>query len=163
MRKLLQQIFRPFFTWLAARMASAPVRKKVFSSLTRLLKSLEEKPGKRGIVLNTDFLKEKFIVFSDHHKGNKDSSDDFANNEPNYLAALAYYQTNLFKYINLGDSEELWKYTPNEVIAKNVTALQSEARFQSAGSYYKTFIIINRIYIDQATWKGYFDYIIRIL
>ena len=139
MRKLLQQIFRPFFTWLGARMASAPVRKKVFSSLTRLFKSLEQYPGKRGTVLSVDFSRDKFIIFSDHHKGNKDSSDDFANNEPNYLAALAYYHANHFKYINLGDSEELWKYKPKEVIGKNVSALRAEAKFHETESYYKTF------------------------
>ena len=139
MRTLLQRIFKPFFTWLAARMTSAPDRKKVFASLSALYKSLEQKHSKRGIVINTDLSTEKIIIFSDHHKGNKDSSDDFANNEPNYLAALAWYHSNNFKYINLGDSEELWKYTPRQVIAKNVTALQEEAKFQASNSYLKTF------------------------
>ena len=97
------------------------------------------KPGSRGIVLNADFSKEKYIIFSDHHKGNRDASDDFANNEPNYLAAMAYYHSNDFKYINLGDSEELWKYPPAEVISKNVSSLKAEAKFQETNSYYKTF------------------------
>lgn len=119
--------------------ASAPDRKEVFTSLSKLLRKLKENSGKRGITLNTDFTDEKFIVFSDHHKGNKSVGDDFASNEKNYLAALDYYFINQFHYINLGDSEELWKYTPEEVISKNVTALQSEARFHSQKKYYKTF------------------------
>ena len=139
MKRLLQKIFKPFFTWLAAKVSSAPVKTKVHRSLSRLLKSLNNKPGKRGIVLDVDFSTDKFIIFSDHHKGDKSASDDFENNEPNYLAALSYYYSNQYKYINLGDSEELWKFKPKDVIAKNVKSLQAESLFQKDNDYYKTF------------------------
>ncbi len=111
--------------------ASAPDKKEVFKSLSKLLRNLKERPGKRGVRLEVDFSTDKFIIFSDHHKGNRDHGDDFAGNEKNYLAALDYYYSNQFHYINLGDSEELWKYKPEQVISKNVTALQSEARFHN--------------------------------
>ena len=74
-------------------------------------------------MLDTDSNEDKFIIFSDHHKGNKESGDDFASNEKNYLAALDYYFRNQFNYINLGDSEELWKYKPSEVIPKNMQGI----------------------------------------
>ncbi len=119
--------------------ASAPDRKEVDKSLNKLLRNLKEKTGKRGITLDTDLYNDKFIIFSDHHKGDKGPGDDFASNEKNYLAALDYYFSNKFFYINLGDSEELWKYTPEEVISKNVQALQSEARFHEQKKYFKTF------------------------
>ncbi|MDQ6903895.1 MAG: metallophosphoesterase [Bacteroidota bacterium] len=138
MKKLLKKILGPLLTRLASN-ASAPDKKEVFKSLSRLLQSLNRSPGQRGITLNIDYTKEKFIVFSDHHKGNRDAGDDFASNEKNYLAALNYYYSNQFRYINLGDSEELWKYTPEQVISKNGVALTSEARFHSLNNYFKTF------------------------
>ena len=107
--------------------------------------------GKKGISLDIDFSTDKFIIFSDHHKGNKDHGDDFANNEPNYLAALDYYLLNKFTYINLGDSEELWKYTPEQVISKNITALRAEAKFHEQQKYYKTFGN------HDMTWKNKLD------
>ena len=134
----MKKILGPLLTTLASD-ASAPDKNEVFKSLSKLLDSLRKTDSDRGLILQSDFLNEKFIVFSDHHKGNKDAGDDFASNEKNYLAALDYYFTEKFIYINLGDSEELWKYKPAEVISKNMTALRSEARFHKEKRYYKTF------------------------
>ncbi|MDB5199711.1 MAG: hypothetical protein JWO92_1674 [Chitinophagaceae bacterium] len=150
MKRFLKKILGPFLTRLASK-ASSPERKNVFSSLSRLLHYIEKNSGKKGIVLEVDFENDKFIIFSDHHKGNKDQGDDFANNEPNYLAALDYYLLNKFTYINLGDAEELWKYAPKEVISKNMTALKSEAKFQQENKYHKTFGN------HDLTWKNKLD------
>ncbi|MEP6596195.1 MAG: metallophosphoesterase [Ginsengibacter sp.] len=150
MKKLLKKLFGPLLTRLASN-ASAPDEKEVHKSLSRLLRNLKERPGKKGTVLNTDFSIDKFIIFSDHHKGNRDHGDDFANNESNYLAALDYYLLNKFTYINLGDSEELWKYTPEQVISKNLKALTAEAKFQERIKYYKTFGN------HDITWKNKLD------
>lgn len=155
MRQFLKKILGPLLTRLASK-ASSPNRKDVFSSLSRLIRNIENK-GKRGLIIDIDLTKDKFIVFSDHHKGNKDYGDDFANNEPNYLAALEYYLLNKFSYINLGDAEELWKYNPKEVISKNILALKTEARFQELNEgdrlcrYYKTFGN------HDLTWKNKLD------
>ncbi len=135
---------------MAAR-ASSPKRADVFRSLSRLLRYIEKNSGKKGIAIDVDLARDKYIIFSDHHKGNKDFGDDFANNEPNYLAALDYYLLNNFKYINLGDAEELWKYEPKEVISKNVNALKSEAKFQEGNRYFKTFGN------HDLTWKNKLD------
>ena len=150
MKKFLKKILGPFLTRLASN-ASAPDKKDVFKSLSKLLGDLNKKKNNRGLILNVDFAKDKFIIFSDHHKGNKDEGDDFASNEKNYLAALDYYFSNKFNYINLGDSEELWKYKPSEVIPKNMQALQSEARFHKEAKYFKTFGN------HDLTWKNKLD------
>ncbi|MEP7253711.1 MAG: metallophosphoesterase [Ginsengibacter sp.] len=160
MKKFLKKILGPLLTRLASN-ASAPDKNEVFKSLSKLLRNVKEHPGKRGINLKVDFNVDKFIVLSDHHKGNRDPGDDFAGNEKNYLAALDYYFSNQFNYINLGDSEELWKYTPGQVISKNAVSLQSEARFQKLNKYYKTFGNHDLIWKDKlevSKWfKNIFD------
>ena len=90
MKKILKKILDPLLTRLASN-ASAPDKTEVFKSLSRLLRNIKAAKTRRGIILNVDFSADKFIIFSDHHKGNKDYGDDFASNEPNYLAALDYY------------------------------------------------------------------------
>jgi len=150
LRQLLRKIFGPFLTRLASQ-ASSPKRQEVFSSLSRLLRYITKNIGNKGIVIEVDHLKDRFIIFSDHHKGNRDHGDDFANNEPNYLAALDHYLLNKFTYINLGDAEELWKYDPKEVISKNITALKWEAKFQFNNKYFKTFGN------HDLTWKNKLD------
>jgi predicted phosphodiesterase len=138
LKRFLKKILGPLLTRLASN-ASAPDKKEVFKSLSKLLRSLNERPGSRGVNLDVDFRNDKFIIFSDHHKGNKDHGDDFAGNEKNYLAALDHYFSNKYNYVNLGDSEELWKYKPAQVISKNFKALGSEARFHDQKKYFKAF------------------------
>ncbi len=151
MRKFLQKIFKPFFTWFADKLAAAPDKIQVHESLSDLLRNIKEKPGKRGVVIDANLANEKFIIFSDHHKGNRDHGDDFAGNEPNYLAALEYYYQEKFSYINLGDSEELWKYSPDKVMGKNGNAFKAEAKFHDINKYYKTFGN------HDLTWKNKID------
>jgi hypothetical protein len=156
MKRFLKRILGPLLTRLASK-ASYPKKADVFSSLSKLLRQINKNTGKKGIIIEADLAKDKFIIFSDHHKGNKDHSDDFANNEPNYLSALEYYLVNKFTYINLGDAEELWKYGAKEVISKNIQSLKAEARFHEMNKsdgpcrYYKTFGN------HDVTWKNKLD------
>ncbi len=137
MRKLLQYLFRRPLTWMANTLSAKPERKTVFASLGKLYNS-SKKNGKRVCSLVTDAATGRFIIFSDQHKGSRDSADDFAGNEQNYLAALQYYNSRHYSFINLGDSEELWKYKPAEVLPNNIKAFAAEAAFQP-NNYYKTF------------------------
>ncbi len=137
MRKLLQYLFRRPLTWMANTLSAKPEKEAVFRSLSKLYNSVK-KNGKRVCSISIDINKDKFILFSDQHKGNRDYADDFANNEFNYLQALKYYHQQNFSFINLGDSEELWKYTPEQVLPANEKAFAAEAAFQP-GKYYKTF------------------------
>ena len=121
---------------MANTLSAKPVRETVFKSLSKLYNSTK-KNNKRVCVLNIDAA-DKFIIFSDQHKGNRDYADDFAGNEFNYLKALEYYHSQNFSFINLGDSEEIWKYTVEEVLPKNEKAFAAEAAFQP-NKYFKTF------------------------
>ncbi|MFN8242697.1 MAG: metallophosphoesterase [Ferruginibacter sp.] len=138
MRKLLQYLLRKPLTWLANTLSGAPQKEAVFRSLGRLYRLAQTKKNRRVIVL--DILQnDSFIIFSDQHKGNKDSADLFARSEDNYIAALEYYHARCFAYINLGDCEELWKYKPEEVLPKVRKALAAEAAFQQDKKYFRTF------------------------
>ena len=122
---------------MANTLSAKPEKKAVFKSLSKLHNSAA-KNNKRVCTLTIDIAKDKFIIFSDQHKGNRDSGDDFTTNEPNYLAALQYYRQQNFSFINMGDSEELWKYKPEQIMPTNQKAFAAEASFQP-NNYYKTF------------------------
>src|SRR6188474_522321 len=127
MRRVLQQIFRPFFVWLAEKFSAAPRQLDVFKSLGLLYKVIRSKESKRGIIVPFNPLVDRFIIFSDQHKGTKDFDDDFRNNAPNYIAALTYYYQGNYHFINLGDAEELWKNTADEVVKSYTDVLVLEA------------------------------------
>src|SRR4051812_16490716 len=111
MRKLIRFLLLKPILWFIEKFSSAPNRKRVFESLTELKEKIESSGGKKGFVIPFEVNTGRFIVFSDQHKGAKDGADDFALAEPNYLAALNYYQDNGFHLISLGDAEELWENT----------------------------------------------------
>lgn len=51
----------------------------------------------------------KYVFFSDVHRGDNSVSDEFAQNKNIYYYALAYYYSNDFTYVELGDGDELWE------------------------------------------------------
>jgi UDP-2,3-diacylglucosamine pyrophosphatase LpxH len=71
----------------------------------------------------------RYIIFSDHHKGSRDRADDFWQCEGTYLAALDHYYERGYSLVILGDAEELWKETAQNVIEAYANVLHSEARF----------------------------------
>ncbi|MCI8327602.1 MAG: serine/threonine protein phosphatase [Lachnospiraceae bacterium] len=52
---------------------------------------------------------DKYVLFSDCHRGNGTSGDNFLKNQNLYFAALDYYYHHSFGYIELGDGDELWE------------------------------------------------------
>src|SRR5688572_31341373 len=115
MRNLLRAIlFKPVL-WATKRFSSRPVRKRIFPALDKLYKDIHENPGKKGLVIPFEEKSGRYIIFSDHHKGARDGADDFTSAEPNYLAALDYYNKNDFFLVCLGDSEELWENSLSRV------------------------------------------------
>jgi predicted phosphodiesterase len=54
-------------------------------------------------------INDKFILFSDCHRGDNSFADDFANNKNIYLHALNHYYERGFQYCELGDGDELWE------------------------------------------------------
>ncbi len=120
------------------KLAASPKREMVFDSLSKLyLDGMDQQP-KAVKVVDIDPSQDKFIIFSDQHKGNKSWADDFKQSEINYVAALEYYHAMGFHFINLGDSEELWKFKTAELMDGNEKALKAEALFHPE-RYTKTF------------------------
>lgn len=138
MRKFIQYLFRNPVKRMADRFSSNPKLEAVHYSLTRLYASIIKKENKRGIIIEAK-PDDKFIVFSDLHKGAKNGSDDFRKAEPNYLHALNYYQEQGFCYINLGDSEELWENTFYAIQKHNKGNFEAEKKFIALDKFYKVF------------------------
>lgn len=53
----------------------------------------------------------RLVFFSDCHRGDGSRYDDFTKNKSLYLSALMHYYDNGFTYIEIGDGDELWKFT----------------------------------------------------
>lgn len=71
-----------------------------FNRLSRIFRTSEEIPFDRS---------SRIVLFSDCHKGDGSWVDDFSHNRNLYYCALQYYYKSGFTYIDLGDSDELWK------------------------------------------------------
>jgi predicted phosphodiesterase len=138
-RKWMQWLLQKPVTRLAERLSSSPNKEAVFASLENLLRKIRRGSQKEGIIVPFDLATARFIIFSDQHKGCRDLADDFRLAEKNYGAALDYYFNNAFRYINLGDGEELWKNTPANVVKRNKVILEAEARFQKQKRFYRVY------------------------
>jgi predicted phosphodiesterase len=125
LRKLL---FKPVL-WASNKFSSKPDRARIFKALTGLHECIIEEVKKKGPIISFDSRKDKFIIFSDQHKGAKNGADDFMLCEPNYLAALDYYFQNNYFYIALGDCEELWENTLTAVKKHQQPSFEKEKNF----------------------------------
>lgn len=63
----------------------------------------------KNLELCVNVLNDRYIIFSDHHRGNAGGNDDYRNCNDTYKKALRYYLDNNYKLILLGDIEELWE------------------------------------------------------
>jgi UDP-2,3-diacylglucosamine pyrophosphatase LpxH len=138
LRRLLQIILLKPILWASKKFATDPNREKIFEALTQLRQHITENEGKKGTTLQLQ-PKDKFIVFSDQHRGAKNGADDFMNAEFNYLAALDYYYQEGYSFISLGDSEELWENSLSSVKKHNEVSFESEKRFIQQKRFYKIF------------------------
>jgi len=138
MRRLVQIILLKPILWFSRKFTSRPERYRIFKALSELFRNIKEEPGKKGVILS---LREnsRIIVFSDHHRGAKNGADDFMKAETSYLAALDYYFENKFQYVSLGDSEELWENTLNQVKKNNTITFEAEKRFILKDRFFKVF------------------------
>jgi hypothetical protein len=59
---------------------------------------------------------DRYVLFSDHHKGDSSAADDFKKNASLYDRALSFYQKKGFKLIVLGDNEELWENHYDQIL-----------------------------------------------
>ncbi|MDP4153707.1 MAG: metallophosphoesterase family protein [Bacillota bacterium] len=79
----------------------------------------------------------KIVLISDCHRGDGSWVDDFGHNKNIYYSAIKYYYNEGFTYIDLGDSDELWKnkkFSDISNIYNDVFELLH--KFYAAGRYY---------------------------
>ncbi len=79
----------------------------------------------------------RYVVFSDHHRGNRGPSDFFKRSEKAYNAALGYYLERGYTLILLGDVEEFWEHHPRHVIRSYPLTYALEKEFHDAGKLIK--------------------------
>jgi predicted phosphodiesterase len=137
--RLLHRLLAPAVTSLANRFSSRPDKNRVDKALSELHRSITGGNKRSGKVINFHPVKDKFIIFSDQHKGARDGADVFALAEKNYIAALEHYDQNNFFYINLGDSEELWENLFITVKRHNKATFQAERKFLEREKFLKIF------------------------
>jgi UDP-2,3-diacylglucosamine pyrophosphatase LpxH len=104
---------------------------KIHHALDAALARAQAAGNTRILNLATD----RYIIFSDQHRGARNGADDFQVAERAYNAALAYYLHMGHTLIVLGDVEELWEETPAVVIRAYRHSLELEARFHQRGRY----------------------------
>ena len=121
-------LFKPVL-WASNKFSSNPERERIYKALSDLHDSIVKGEEKKGLIINFDSNKDKFIIFSDQHKGAKNGADDFMICEPNYLAALDYYYQKGYFFIALGDCEELWENTVSAVKKNQQPAFEKEKLF----------------------------------
>jgi predicted phosphodiesterase len=139
MRKLLRTLLLKPVLWMVRTFSSAPNHERVFSALSTLKKKIEEKSGKHGFVIPFDPVTDRYIIFSDQHKGAKNGADDFMAAEQNYVSALQFYNQENFHFISLGDCEELWENTWPQVKKHNSLSFEAEKKFAIRQAFTKIF------------------------
>ncbi|WP_316737153.1 metallophosphoesterase [Pedobacter aquatilis] len=120
------------------KFGSRPNAARINEALTKLYGKINSGDGKRGLIFNAD-VNQKYIIFSDQHKGARDFADDFSLAEKNYLKALSFYNQEGFHYLNLGDSEELWENLLESVIKHNKDTFNAERMFIERDAFTKIF------------------------
>lgn len=138
-RKWLQKILTNPIMRIAQRYASNPDRQLVFSALDELYKQISAGNEKKGLIIPFNRAEDRFIIFSDHHKGNNNGADDFTVCEPVYLAALDHYGQQQFHYICLGDSEELWENNLFAIRDAHASSVKKENLFAQRKAFTKIY------------------------
>lgn len=77
----------------------------------------------------------RWVVFSDQHRGQRNSADNFRGCEKTYHAALQHYLENGYSLMALGDVEDLWECRPKKVVKAYENSLELEAKFHKAHRY----------------------------
>ena len=131
-------LFKPVM-WASAKFTSKPDQGRIFQALTTLHQCILDGKKEKGPVISFDCTKERFIIFSDQHKGAKNGADDFMLCEPNYLAALDHYFQQGYFYITLGDTEELWENLLSSVKKHQQPSFESERRFVEQDRFVKIY------------------------
>jgi UDP-2,3-diacylglucosamine pyrophosphatase LpxH len=88
----------------------------------RIYKDAKKQENRIPINLETD----RFVLFSDHHKGDATPADDFRKNAELYNIALSFYKEKGYSLIVLGDNEELWENQYEQILHQYRKTIQQE-------------------------------------
>jgi hypothetical protein len=114
----------------------ADTQSAVRGALDRLYQEVIDSETETGVItFDVSSPTDRYIIFSDHHRGVRDRADDFRHSERAYNAALAYYYALGHTLVVLGDVEELWKERPGAVVKTYQHGLGLEARYYQANRY----------------------------
>jgi UDP-2,3-diacylglucosamine pyrophosphatase LpxH len=94
--------------------------------MSRKFNRIYNNAKKRENRIPIDFGSDRFVIFSDHHKGDASPADDFWKNAELYALALAFYRKNGYALIVLGDNEELWENQYEEILQHHRKIIQQE-------------------------------------
>ncbi|MBN1993802.1 MAG: metallophosphoesterase family protein [Anaerolineae bacterium] len=128
--------------------------KRVSQALDAALVSVQ-KEATEGGGQTFQLASDRYIIFSDHHKGARNRADDFQVAERAYNAALAYYYRMGYTLVVMGDVEELWEERPAAVLAAYEYTLKLEARFHRQGRYVRIWGNHDDIWEDKKTVARY--------
>lgn len=137
MKRVLKYLFLKLLRNAAVRFSSAPDKEKVHEALTKLLNAANDTKDKKNLLMGINPDVQPIIIFSDQHKGARNSKDDFKKAEKNYLSALSYYEQEKYFLIDLGDSEELWKNAVGAIMKTNKEIFLLEKKFIARKAFCK--------------------------
>ncbi|WP_194976271.1 metallophosphoesterase [Aquiflexum lacus] len=133
-------VLRKPIIWFSKKVSSSPDKEFVFKRLTEIYEDITQNPKPAdGALYHLDMRANNFIILSDVHKGNRKGRDEFRNAEKNYLAALDYYNENGAYYVNLGDSEEFWKFNIFSIMQHNKATFEAEKKFIDRKAFFKIY------------------------
>lgn len=126
--------------YISKKVSASPDREHVFARLDELYEEITCKTGKhKDALFETAFEGRTLVILSDHHKGNRRGGDEFRYAEGNYLAALDYYNGRDSYYVNLGDSEEFWKFNIFSILKNNKATFEKEKAFVERNAFFKIY------------------------
>ena len=111
-----------------------------------------------GETFPADFSRENYVIFSDIHRGNRDSVDRFKN-ESIYFEALKYYDDKKYNLVLLGDIEECWGYKNrmDSLKQKNMILLKMEMNFVNRNKYFRIIGNHDDMWTDETLANNYLN------
>ncbi len=97
-----------------------------YQRMSRRFNRIHKDAKKSENLIPVNLEKDRFVLFSDHHKGDTSPADDFHKNAALYAAALSYYKKNGYTLIVLGDNEELWENRFEQILPHYEEIIQQE-------------------------------------
>lgn len=106
---------------------------------TSLETQLDDLWANKGSVTTLPTRNRRFAILSDLHMGNGRKPDDFKENEQATLNALKHYRKNGYSLILLGDIEELWQFSADEIVDRYDKTIYKAIRAFGDGLVYRVF------------------------